>query len=159
MNEAIKQELKWWLDRVQPKRLADLGSYNVNGNVKDLREDVIGFDMIAGPDVDFVLPVNNQAHRYLFHMVISTSVLQFAPKPQEWLNTLYELVAHDGVVLMSICTPFCPLNHTTPFHRDCNRFTDQLLEEFMGEQFHKVALYHTGGLHDNVIYVGMPRLM
>lgn len=156
MHDSVKREIKWWLDRIQPKRLADLGSYNVNGSVKDLRPDAIGYDVIEGPGVDYVL--TRPFSKYSHNMVVSTSTLQCAPEPQQWLNTLYELVTHDGVVLITICAPSCTPGHTTPFHRDCNRFTDPLLETFMGEQFHKVALYHTGGEHDDQIYVGMPRL-
>lgn len=118
MHYSVKQETKSWFKRnpiLQSCTVADLGSLNINGSVKDIIPQAVGFDLIEGPGVDVVIedgeiPKNWKGY---FSAVVGVSSLQFCPNLENYKKEVVDLLAPDGLVLLTSCTLSCSCHHTT----------------------------------------------
>ncbi len=103
MHESV---MEWVGARVQSpqhrdaKPVLEIGSYNVNGSVRDLFSPLVsyvGVDVIEGPGVDMVVPSRARLpfHDDHFGLVVSTECLEHAEWP--W-QVVYEMgrVARSG---------------------------------------------------------------
>ena len=102
----------------QMLRIADVGSYNVNGTLKPLfnpqdwadwsyRDWIYtGFDIEAGPNVDVVLPKEygwSSEYSKKFDVVVTTQVMEHVRKPWLWIKDIAEICRSGGLIY--ICTP------------------------------------------------------
>lgn len=105
-------------------RIADVGSYNVNGCLRPLFNDpaweYVGLDISAGPNVDVVLSAEygwGAAHEGQFDVVVTTQVMEHVRMPWLWIKDVVHIAKLGGLVY--VCTP-----HTIGFHEypiDCWR--------------------------------------
>ena len=120
MHASIAAELRCWakelgLDSANVK-IADVGSYNLNGAVKDILPSAVGFDILPGPGVDVVIapgeiPDEDQGR---YDVVVSISALLFAPDPRTLCGEILDLLRPGGRAFVSTCAPSCTLEHTGP---------------------------------------------
>ena len=91
--EFVKNNLKYWPEK---PRVLEVGSYNINGTVRDICEplsgEYIGIDINSGPNVDVVLNAEDILSKYReesFDVIISTEMLEHA---RNWPMLLYNIV-------------------------------------------------------------------
>jgi SAM-dependent methyltransferase len=114
-----------FLDPAQPLRIADIGSFDINGTLRPIFErpphwSYVGFDREAGPNVDQVLSSDYdwpEVPSASFDVVVSSQTLEHVPKPWRWLPELARIVRPGGFVY--VCTPNTLCYHAYPV--DCWR--------------------------------------
>lgn len=104
----------WILDFAKKHRakfsgdVLDVGSYNVNGSLRDVLPITWGVDMRAGPGVDQVCPVENLAAEFgaeSFDHVCSADALEHM---QDWdaaLSNLWAVLKPDGYLFLTMANP------------------------------------------------------
>ena len=115
MNEMQQKLITEWLLEVDPVRVADMGSLDINGGLRLFWDGVVGFDLQPGKGVDVAL-VNGIVpleYRQRFDAVIANGSYQFAPDPDAFLATSADLLCRGGKMLLTMCPPHCQNKHTT----------------------------------------------
>lgn len=105
-------------------KIADIGSYNVNGTLKSLFANpkwlYTGYDIIPGPDVDVVISGEYHWPEIPSHscdVVVSSQVVEHVRHPWRWIKEVARICKNGGIVY--VCTP-----NTIHFHEhpvDCWR--------------------------------------
>jgi SAM-dependent methyltransferase len=106
------------------KKIADVGSMNINGCYKPLFEgrEYVGFDTGKGRNVDVVLNSSEDwrlpdEHRESYDIVISGQVLEHVKRPWLWIHDVVSLCKPGGLIW--ICAPNTWAFHEYPI--DCWR--------------------------------------
>lgn len=89
----------------------ELGSYNVNGTVRDHFPGAhyFGIDRVAGPGVDAVCELKDFDPIVPFDVVISTEVAEHTPDPGDIVRTAYRCLRRGGLfVLTCAASPRAP---------------------------------------------------
>lgn len=106
MNAAIKNwvqgviEREW--DRVMDARVLEIGSYNVNGSVREQfgeAETYVGVDIRPGPGVDHVI----ERYESLgpFDVVICCEVLEHEPEPAALMDQIEGALKEGGMFIIT----------------------------------------------------------
>lgn len=125
------------------RRVAEFGSYDVNGTVRDYFEDCtyIGVDWRDGPGVDFVAVAQDFDAAQRFDTVISASMLEHDPYWNMSLRKMVEVLNDDGALLLSwgsalnlsheeeTCPDYDKEMNPKPFHPRPVRHVLDLLEK------------------------------
>jgi len=106
-------------------RLADVGSYDVNGTYRPIVEGLgfdsyHGIDIMEGPNVDMVFPENGDwgtDARTQWDVVISGQCLEHTRRPWVWMRQVAQLVRSGGLVI--VIAPWQEVFHEYPI--DCWR--------------------------------------
>jgi 2-polyprenyl-3-methyl-5-hydroxy-6-metoxy-1,4-benzoquinol methylase len=120
--EIMEYFVKKYLDRNKKLEILDVGSYDVNGNYKELFQNnnwkYHGLDMIKGPNVDIVskTPYNFNLKKQ-FDVVVSGNCLEHVEAPWKWIKEVVKVTKKGGIVC--IITPFSLGEHRYPV--DCWR--------------------------------------
>lgn len=99
----------------------DLGSYDVNGNFKDLFScDYVGVDIDDGPNVDVVMPSEYviPIRDNYFDLLISGSCFEHCRNPFKLMKEAVRVLKPDGLVIVMV--PYFITIHKYPI--DCWRF-------------------------------------
>jgi SAM-dependent methyltransferase len=145
--EDFRQFVAKYLDQSTPLRIADVGSYNVNGALRELLPAVhawhyVGFDLNAGPNVDWVLDSEDDWHGGAdFDVVISSQTTEHVRRPWKWIRCCESLLKPGGLIYVS--TP-----NTIGFHEypiDCWRvWPDGMRALFDWAAIQEVEVYAAG---------------
>lgn len=103
-----------WPHLFQDKSVLDCGSLDINGNNRPLFDGgtYLGIDLIAGPNVDRVERIHE--HRGgPYGVVISTESLEHDQHWQQSLQHMIDLLAPDGLFLLTCATVGRPEHGTT----------------------------------------------
>lgn len=138
MRSCSEFLVKYLGDKTEDKLLiADVGSYDVNGTYRELIEanpnwKYIGIDIMAGPNVDVVVPEvikfsyasfsaygdwYRQAGSVNYDVVISGQCLEHVRKPWQWIKQVASILKSGGLVF--ITAPNTWVYHEYPI--DCWR--------------------------------------
>jgi SAM-dependent methyltransferase len=107
-------------------RIADVGSYDVNGTYRDLFVrpgwEYVGFDIREGVNVDYVLAGSEnwqlpQEHRQAFDVVISGQCMEHVAAPWKWIVNVASLCKPGGLIWLAV--PNTEVFHEHPI--DCWR--------------------------------------
>lgn len=131
MEQFADEYLRNW----EPLKIADIGSYDVNGTYRPIfveypRWEYIGFDICEGPNVDIVIPeAGDWIGRGLFDVVISGQCVEHVRKPWEWIKQ----VASMGRVGATFCiiAPNTWVYHEHPI--DCWRLWPEGMKALFDE--------------------------
>ena len=113
--------MKKFIEKYLTKKLykvADVGSYDVNGTFKPLLEqwDYTGLDIEDGPNVDVVIePYYFGEEQY--DVVVSGNCMEHVEDLVQWADAIKDIVKSDGILM--ITTPFDIHEHKHPI--DCWR--------------------------------------
>ena len=137
-----------YLQSAQSIRVADIGSYDVNGTLRPLFArsgwSYCGMDASHGPNVDRVL---SSAYSWpeipdgQFDVVVSTQTLEHIQRPWKWLPEVARICKSNGLVY--VCTPNTWAYHEYPI--DCWRaWPDGLRAMFEDAGLDVLEAYHNG---------------
>lgn len=109
-------EMQGYLSRIRERypqhfwhvRVLDCGSRDINGTNRDLwtlESGYTGIDIVNGPNVNLVLPMEDadwcDEH---FHVCISTEVLEHNPKWREGIKNMVRMLAPGGLLIVTCAT-------------------------------------------------------
>lgn len=165
MHESAQiAAVKWWKtfrQSVVPGRIAELGSYSINGSVRDFIPIDVGFDVVAGNMVDEVITAGiiPEVHRGAFKAVVSVSSFQFCPDPALYKAEILDLLDPGGFVFLTMCAPSCKTKHSTAPNpwgwTDEFRMTASELRDFFEPEIKASQPVSDDG--HNLIYYGTKR--
>lgn len=121
MHESVKNYLvKWWQSHREERdtwRIADLGSLNLNGQVRDYVPVTVGIDIVEGPGVDVVvlpLPLWTPPELCCSHdAVTAVSSFQFCAARVNFKRQVVELLKPGGLLFLTMCNNRCTTEHST----------------------------------------------
>jgi hypothetical protein len=93
------EAMEWVHSALRPVSVLELGSYNVNGTIRDLFsgvEDYLGVDLRPGPGVDWVGNAATLRLGRTFEIVVSCEVLEHAAEWREIIATAARHTWHTG---------------------------------------------------------------
>lgn len=149
--ETISSDL-----RIVPQ-VAELGSYDINGTIRDhLPIKIIGFDLVAGKCVDVVIEpgVIPEEHVGKYDAVISANAFHYSVKPEEYKKEVLSLLQRNGHFVLTMCHPGCDVVHTASPNQygrnDGLRMTEEELRAFWEPEIRVTKTYIKG--HDLVLW-------
>ena len=90
MNQSCADWVRRCLARIAPpESVVELGSYDVNGNVRGLFRYYTGVDIRPGPNVDIVADAAEVGGRY--DLALSLNMLEHAEEPERVLQNVHNL--------------------------------------------------------------------
>ena len=162
MHYIVANVAKAWANWFPYRKVAELGSYEINGNLIGIFDNSVGFDVVPGPRVDVIIKpgVIPEEHKGQYDTVIAISSFQFCPDSNLFLNQIEQLLIPGGKFLVTLCTPECAGGHriSIDHYDDCLRPTKpQLLEIF--NRFEHVIVYETvPEYHKDFVVIGRKKL-
>lgn len=141
-----------YLDKNSKLKIADIGSYNVNGCLRPLFDnpnwEYVGFDICEGPNVDIVINEEVWPSEYfgLYDVVISTQVLEHTRRPWLFIENMAKFCRTGGLIY--VCTP-----HTIGYHPypiDCWRVYPSGLGAIMGDASIEIIELYMGDVIDGI---------
>ena len=146
MHRESREALSSWYEQYKDelKAVADMGSYDINGSVKEVIPYVVGFDICQGDNVDIV--INNYViapeHLGVYDGVTALNSIQYCDNPSMFVWNLRRLLRVGGRCLLTSCGPDCKQRHTpSPGAKDCIRFSpEQLRILFQSRGFSKIEI-------------------
>jgi len=100
-------------EEIENKRVIEIGSCNVNGNLRPLLEsykpkEYIGIDVMAGPGVDIICDVKDLVKRFgeqSFDIVLSTELLEHV---RDWRAAIHNIktICRKGGIILITCRSF-----------------------------------------------------
>lgn len=110
-------------DLVRGKRVLEVGSYNVNGSIRDRIEPLrpacyVGVDISEGPGVDIVCSAVELKSRFgenSFDVIITTEMLEHAEDWKSAINNMKSCLAIGGYILLTTRSAGFPY-HNPPDH-------------------------------------------
>jgi SAM-dependent methyltransferase len=102
--EKIKNELPQYFDNI---RVIDCGSYDVNGNIRDVFTncEYVGVDNHPGPNVDWAIPLHHidtptvRVNKY--DTVVSCEMLEHDYYWERSLKKMYSILKPNGLLLIT----------------------------------------------------------
>jgi SAM-dependent methyltransferase len=145
---------------VRGLRVLEVGSYDVNGGVREMLEPVaryyVGVDIRPGPGVDVVCDAAAVHTLGLFDVVVSTEMMEHAADWRGALRGMVRALTSGGVLVLTMRGPGSG-RHDHP--ADHWRFTPELLTEALARLGMAGIPRRDPGLgyDDGVFYVGVRR--
>lgn len=154
MHPLAKVEILLWYNnnksRFINKKIADLGSFNINGTVKDFIPGVIGFDILTGKNVDVVIVPGNipVEHQNKYGLIITTSALQCCPDSLIFKREIIDLLEPNGEVFVTMCNKTCNYKHSTSPNsydfQDGIRMNSNDIVTFFYPEFNVISVKESG---------------
>lgn len=159
-ESSIKNIMRWYgahFSMLTGKPIAELGSYDINGSIKDfIPEEIIGFDICEGPKVDIVLTPGEVPDTYkgIYKAVISANAFHLCGEPEKYKREVVDLLEKFGLFVITMCKPDCECSHNTSpnkyGYRDGIRMQPEELVKFWDDAFICERVYIEG--HDLVYW-------
>jgi len=144
---------------VDANKVADVGSLNINGAVKDIIHHAVGFDIVDGKGVDVVIKpgVIPAEHKNIYQFVICTSSFMCCPDPVMYKGQIIDLLDKNGILFLTMCSNKCQYRHTTSKneygYRDEFRLELRGLESFFSHEFNVLEIGETNYEHPDLFMV------
>lgn len=155
MNGNILTFAKKYAERITGNVL-EVGSFNVNGSVREVLPITIGVDFREGKDVDMVVDVVKLASTFgenAFDCVVSCDALEHMEHFHESLANMWAVLKPGGVLLLTMANPKKGLHgyphdyHRLPLDRFLSIFRgNTVLGSFEGGPSMGAAIVKTGDL-------------
>lgn len=104
MTPHVKEFVERYKDRLNGKVL-EVGSYNVNGTIRDVVDITVGVDIRKGHGVDLVCPVEDLLSHYkpgYFDACVSVETLEHVENWKAFFRVTWELVKPGGWLVMTM---------------------------------------------------------
>ena len=153
MHEEVRLELKnWYIDNeeiINNSKVADIGSNNINGSVRDIIKHVVGFDIVTNDSVDVTIVPGKipEEHKGIYGVVTSVSSFQFCPDSILYKQQIIDLLCPGGLLFLTMCTTKCTGNHNSSDndygYGDGVRYSIEELSELFTPEFEIISIYET----------------
>jgi O-antigen biosynthesis protein len=113
--------------------LLEVGSYDVNGSVRQVVDVSIGIDIREGPGVDLVLDANDLVEHFgegAFDSIVSAEMLEHCENWRGAINNMWGVLKDGGMLVLTACAPGKG-RHDYP--ADYWRFTPKDLAKIFGD--------------------------
>lgn len=162
MHDNVKKHLIEWYNVnktfIDNSKVADLGSYNINGGVKDIIVHSVGFDIYNGLGVDVIIKpgIIPKEHIGKYSVVTCVSSFQFCPEPFLYKKQMIDLLCEKGLLFLTMCSDKCPRGHSSSPNE--YKFGDEIrmslteIENFFKDDFKILEL-------KDVLYNGHPDII
>lgn len=161
MHKTVKDELSKWYEQNKniliDRPIADLGSYNINGSVKDIIVNATGFDIYEGKNVDVVIKPGliPSEHKNNYVAVTTVSSFQFCPDSKIYIDQILDLLCDNGLLFLTMCGDKCKSNHSTSpniyGYGDSVRYKINELSDLFSKSFDIVEIYEMDNGHHDII--------
>lgn len=104
MTPYVFEFVKKHKDKLQGKVL-EIGSYNINGTVRDIVDISLGVDLRNGPGVDLVCPVEDLKNHVAdgsFDAVVSTETLEHCRDWKAFVRNTWDAVKEGGWLVITM---------------------------------------------------------
>lgn len=112
-DEAARYVARTLAERfLAPRRVLEIGSYNVNGSIRPLfwsADAYVGIDLRPGPGVDWVGPASDYAETR-FDLVVCCETLEHDPEPVMTIDAAWRALRPGGHLILTAAS------HTRPPH-------------------------------------------
>lgn len=88
-------------------RVLEIGSFNVNGSVREIIDVVVGVDLRKGKGVDIVCPVQDLKQHFpdaSFDACVSTATLEHIKDWKGFVNVTWDLVKTGGYLVITMAS-------------------------------------------------------
>lgn len=135
MRGQTHEYLKKFLENKAPKRVLDVGSMDVSGNIKSLFNGVeyVGVDMRSGQNVDIICNGHNLVRKFgkeSFDLVVCVDTFEHDDAFWLTLDQIKKVLKKDGWMFLGVPSRRCP-EHDHP--HDYWRFMPQSMDLFFEE--------------------------
>ena len=165
MHKAIVKEMKIFQSKnksfMKSAKIAELGSYNINGTIRKYLPKLKGFDIYKGDCVDVVIRpgIIPQEHIGKYNFVVSCNSFQYCPEPKLYKKEIIDLLKTGGMVWFNMCAPSCKRKHNTSDnkykYKDSFRMSRKNLKAFFEPEITCVLCYQkTRFGHKDIIFIG-----
>lgn len=161
MHNSVKEEIVSWYnqhkEQIESSKIADLGSYDINGGVKDVIPSVVGFDILEGKGVDVVIEpgIIPDDHKFQYDFLTSTSSFQCCPDTPAYMKQITDLLKPGGELILTMCSTRCPKGHSTSpndyNYKDEVRYTIDEMRSLFGQEFEIHNVYEIYKGHADLI--------
>lgn len=106
MNKYVLAFIDEHKDKLKGE-VIEIGSYNVNGSVREVIDVSVGVDMRRGPGVDVVCPVADLLDRFApgeFDACVSTDTLEHVQDWKSFVNNTWALVKDGGWLVITMAS-------------------------------------------------------
>lgn len=161
-ESSVKHIVEWYAanyDRIpSPEaKIAEVGSYDINGSVKDfLPVSIVGFDICEGPKVDVVIEPGKvpPEHVGIYDAVISANAFHLCGDAKAYKDEVVALLKEGGLFILTMCRPDCDQSHRTSPNRygfkDGIRHTPEQAKAFWSHEISPKRVFIEG--HDLVYW-------
>lgn len=169
MHDTIRQQLAIfkasYAKLLEMGHVADVGALNINGAVKDVIPNAVGFDVFEGPGVDVLITYNQTnddwfiaeplVHFGKYDFVTAANSFQFAPCTFEFKSLMCQLCKRGAVIFVSMCGTSCKTDHSSsPVTKDERRWNLSEFRGFWETDFDTITATTCSGGHSDLIYIG-----
>jgi SAM-dependent methyltransferase len=105
--QFVKSVLVSIADQFELKKIIEIGSYDVNGSVRNLfpRTEYLGVDLVEGPGVDLVCEGGKVSlESGTIDLAISCECFEHNPLWVDTFANMYRLIKEDGLILITVAT-------------------------------------------------------
>ena len=105
--QFVKSSLLSTADQFRIKKIIEIGSYDVNGSVRNLfpMTEYLGVDLIEGPGVDLVCEGGKVDYESnTFDLSISCECFEHNPLWVDTFSNMYRLTKEGGLILITVAT-------------------------------------------------------
>lgn len=144
-------------------KVADVGSLNINGAVKDVIPHCVGFDIVEGDGVDVIIEpgIIPEEHQKQYGAVIASSSFAYCADPYLYRRQLTDLLVPGGLLLLITCSVKCAVEHSTSNNKygfkDWIRMEFRGFEKFFATEFEILELAEINYGHQDYVLVGKLR--
>ena len=112
-------------EEISDKKIIEVGSYDVNGNVRCIVEllepaEYIGADIVRGPSVDIVCAAENLVEKFgkeSFDVIISTCALEHLKDWKKAISNIKNICKQNGIILIIVPSNWSYHEHPYDFWR------------------------------------------
>jgi hypothetical protein len=167
MHKGAAIEIKKWYQNnkqyLDTIKIAELGSYDINGSVKDIIPNTIGFDILEGKGVDIVITpgIITEKYKQVFGALITTSAFQCCPDITLFKTQVLDLLKPEGLFILTMCPDSCNPGHSTSPNeykfRDSIRMSQSKLREFWEDEFNNIKIFENNEEHATLILTAVKK--
>jgi len=125
-------------EEIQGKRILEVGSYNVNGSLRDgvmvhNPAEYVGVDIEAGPGVDIVCSSDSVLARFgkeSFDVVISTCTLEHVVNVKPSISDMKNVCKVGGIILLIVPSVWPEHNHPIDYWRFSKEDISEIFSDF-----------------------------
>ena len=105
MHQELIKYIKEWsieISGIGLLKIADIGSYNINGGIRDIFSNVTGFDILYGDGVDIKISPGTipECHKYIYDIVFCVNSINSCPSIKYFIDEIKDCIKINGDIFI-----------------------------------------------------------